>query len=192
MKRYKVTILNRGHIPGIGHGPFRLPLIISEEKYNNLVKLGYRVNIVDDLLDKAKNVAVNKKSLIVKNEEPIVAKSSSLPKEILNKTKKEEVKPKEEEVVVETIVEEPPVEIVVEKEEVPEEVSTTEETVEEEVVVDDPDLSAGAFYTQGFLTSKNICRKILNARMVQYEENASFVVLKKLVKESNPDVVVEE
>jgi len=186
-KRYKVTIHNRGHIPGIGHRPFRLPLLISEEKYNNLIKLGYRVNIVDDLLGKAKAVAVNKKTAVQENKEPI--KVTSVPETEVKKVK-EEVKPVEE-VKVEKVVEEPVVETVVEEptEEIP---STEEVTEEEEVLVDDPDLSAGAFYTQSFLTSKNICRKILNARMVQYEENASFVVLKKLVKESNPDVVVEE
>ena len=65
------------------------------------------------------------------------------------------------------------------------------ESEEETVLVNDRDLSADAYYEEDFLTSKNICKKILNARKKQYANNASYAKLKELVLNSNPEVEFE-
>jgi len=181
MKRYKVTISNRGHIPGMGNGPFMRPLAISETQYKSLVKLGYKVKIVEDLLAKAKVIT---SSQSIKIEKPII-KEEKLPEtkkeeivkkeEIIKKekTSKKESKPKEDELAVEEVIEE--------------KVDDVQED-EDVVLIDDPDLSAEAYYNREFLTSKNICKKILNARMVQYETSASITMLRKLVLDSNPSI----
>jgi len=174
MKRYKVTISNRGHIPGMGNGPFMRPLAISETQYKSLVKLGYKVKIVEDLLAKAKVIT---SSQSVKIEKPIIEEKLPEPKkeEIVKKekTSKIESKPKEDELAVEEVIEE--------------KVDDVQED-EDVVLIDDPDLSAEAYYNREFLTSKNICKKILNARMVQYETSASITMLRKLVLDSNPSI----
>lgn len=179
MKRYKVTITNRGNIPGVGRGPFKIPIPLSQEKYESLVKLGYNVKIVSDLLENVKKVKTPKIA-----EKTIVAEPIKVQDEIV----------KQEEVVVE--VPHNSEEKEVEQEEIPEEeVETTEEMViDEELLYNNPDLDKAdsSIYTEDFLTSKNLCKKILNARLVQYEDNASFAVLKKLVLETNPEIQEDE
>jgi len=144
MKRYKVTISNRGHIPGMGNGPFMRPLAISETQYKSLVKLGYKVKIVEDLLAKAKVIT---SSQSIKIEKPVIEEKLPEPKkeEIINKekTSKKESKPKEDELAVEEVIEE-----------------KVDDVQEDEgvVLIDDPDLSAEAYYNREFLTSKNICK----------------------------------
>lgn len=183
MKRYKVIIPKRGNIPGIGVGPFMRPLAISEAQYKSLVKLGYRVKIVEDLFAKAKKITSNIVSQ-PKEDKPVIVEEKI---EVKEEVKKENKKKKVEEPVVEEVKEVKVEEPVEEVEEATEEVNE-----EEGILVDDPDLKGESYYNSEFLTSKNICKKILNARMVQYESNASLRVLRQLVIDSNPEIVMEE
>ena len=190
MKRYKVIIPKRGNIPGIGVGPFMRPLAISEAQYKSLIKLGYKVKIVEDLFAKAKKITSNMVSQ-PKEEKPIIIEEKIEIKEEIKKSTPKKENKKVEEPVVEEVKEVKVEEPVEEAEEVTEEVN--EEANEEEgILVDDPDLKGESYYNSEFLTSKNICKKILNARMVQYESNASLRVLKQLVIDSNPEIVTEE
>lgn len=172
-KNYKVTINKRGHIPGIGNGPFLKPLYIDENLYNDLIKLGYPVNLVEYLGPKKESIP-NKKNL-----------------KVVEEIKKEDLK-LESEKDFKQLVNEEKVDLKVNKtpskvEEVKKE--ENEDTIEEiEVVLNDPDLSADSYYEQDFLTSKAMCKKILNKRKVQYEDSASLAMLKNLVKDSNPEI----
>lgn len=186
MGRIKVTINKKGHIPHLGMGPIRRPVLITEELCNELIKLGYPVRVISNPSVKK----IEKKDTFVPTPSPIVpTKVESV----------EEAKQESEVVVTESTVEvqeEPAVEEVVEEQPVieteEEKVVVTEEE-NEEVLVDDPDLSAGAYYNEEFLSSKALCKKILANRQIQYDSNASFALLKKLVLESNPEVeFVEE
>jgi len=182
--RIKVTINKRGHIPQLGLGPIRRPVLITEELYNHLTKLGYPVKIIE-------NPSVKK---------TIDVKETKIPDFIPPVVEEEKPVQQQEEVVAENTVEvqeEPAVEEVVHEEEQPvietdeEKVIVTEEEEVEEILVDDPDLSAEAYYNETFLSSKALCKKILSARQVQYEDSATFTLLKKLVMDSNPEVEFE-
>jgi len=181
--RVKVTINKKGHIPQLGLGPIRRPVLITEELCNHLIKLGYPVTIIENPSVKK----IEKKDVIVFTapvvEDVIVDKEPVQPEVVVTETTVEV----QEEPAVEKVVEEQPV-IETEEEKV---VVTEEET--EEILVDDPDLSAEAYYNEDFLSSKALCKKILSNRQVQYEDSASFALLRKLVIESNPEVeFVEE
>ena len=63
---------------------------------------------------------------------------------------------------------------------------------EDKTIENDKDLSADAVYTESFLTTRNICKKILNARKVSYDSSASLKILVNLVLDSNPTEKVEE
>ena len=182
--RVKVTINKRGHIPHLGIGPIRRPILITEELYNHLTKLGYDINVIESTSVKKK---IEKRDVVVSTTpvvEDVVVEQPVQQDEVVVAEPAVEV---HEEPAVENVVEEQPV---IETEE--EKVVVTEEE-SEEILVDDPDLSAEAYYTEGFLSSKALCKKILSKRQVQYEDNASFALLKKLVVESNPEVeFVEE
>lgn len=179
--RYRITINKRGHIPGVGNGPIRRPIAVTQKVYDMLVKLGYPIEVVQDLgvtKKKAKeiinqasdNVSVN----ITNNEvkEPEVPTNNIIPDEEKHEEVIKDVKLTEDVIDNEEIVD-----------------SLSEDTTEEdEILVDDKDLSPEAFYTEEFLSSKNICKKILDAREVSYDDSASYTVLKKLVSESNPEI----
>ena len=173
--KYRVTIPKRGYIPGVGQGPINRPVYISKAIYDSLKKMGFPVVVVSDPISTAKTITSKATAEAVKAE-PVV-------------------QPEVKQEVVEEVQE---IEKVIENEEVLEEQKPVEETAEEpveeiiEVLVDDKDLSAEAFYTESFLTSKNICKKILDARKQQYASDASFALLKQLVAESNPDVEIQE
>lgn len=187
-KRYKVTINKRGHIPGVGHGPIKRPIIVSETVYNNLVKLGFPVEIIKEI------------SPIKPISAPV--KEVEVTPEVVNTPKQEEevVPPVEPEKVEELIKDVKATENVIDNEEVvnaeSEIVTTNDEETDtevevEEVVVNDKDLSSDAYYTPEFLTSKNMCKKILNARQIAYDSSSSFTILKDLVAQSNPEVDME-
>jgi len=181
LSRVKVTINKKGHIPSLGLGPIRRPILITEELCDQLIKLGYPVKII---------------------KSPTVIKPIDVKEEVETPTLSSELKTSEETeiLVTEGAAEvQEPAEDEINKEDsesvietVEEKVVDTEEEVEE-ILVDDPDLDAGAFYTEEFLTSKALCKKILSNRQIQYESSASFNLLKKLVLESNPEVeIIEE
>jgi hypothetical protein len=177
MKRVLVTINKLGKIPGVGKGPIRKPTLISENLYNMLKKLGYDIKIVEQ-------PAIKKPEPIkaeIKEEKPVITETV--------------VDDKVEEVTTETVEEAP---VVNEEELKPVEVeSVVEETItdelEEGILINDSDLKAESYYEEDFLQSKNMCKKILDNRNVQYDNKASFAMLKQLVAESNPEVeIVEE
>jgi len=188
LARVKVTINKKGYIPGLGQGPIRNPILITKDHCDQLIRLGYPVKIINIPLKKIiKEEIVAPFTPYLKKEEVKVAKQ-----EVVQETKQEKI----EEIVTENTVEvqeEPAVKELVSEDSVieNEEKVVTEE--EESILVDDPDLSAGAYYNEAFLTSKALCKKILSNRQIQYEDSASFVLLKKLVSDSNPEVeFVEE
>lgn len=169
MSRVKVTINKRGYIPQLGLGPIRRPVLITKELCDNLIKLGYPVKIVE-------------KPTVVRNiEKKDAVPAASVVEEVVTK----EVEDSNEE--LETVVTEDAVEV---QEEPAVDETVEEEVVEEEILVNDPDLSAESYYEESFLTSKALCKKILANRQVQYEDSASFSLLKKLVKNSNPEVTI--
>lgn len=184
MSKVRVTIKKRGRIPYIGNGPVIKPIYISQEIYETLIKLGYPVVKVDTV-----------PAIKTKVEEPVNVESE---------TDNEEVESIEEKVEnnnedVETIDTEETEETVEEdavNEEVEGEAEETEETVEsieeavveETILLDDPEYSAGAFYTEEFAKNKTVCKAILDARKAEYADNASLTTLKKLVNETNPEV----
>jgi len=179
-----VTINKKGHIPQLGLGPIRRPVLITEELCDHLIKLGYPVKIIET---PSVNKIERKDTFVFTTpvvEEEVIKTEEPVQPEVVVTEDAVEV---QEEPAVEEAVEEQPV---IETEE--EKVVVTEEEVEE-ILVDDPDLSAGAYYTEDFLSSKALCKKILSNRQVQYEGSASLALLKKLVMESNPEVeFVEE
>jgi len=186
--RVKVTINKKGHIPQLGLGPIRRPILITEELCNHLIKLGYPVKVI-------KSTSVIKK---IEKQDKVV--TDSVTKEDTTSKQHEEVKQESEEIVVTEntveVQEEPAVSEVVEEQPVieteEEKVIVTEEETEE-IMMNDPDLSAEAYYSEDFLSSKALCKKILSNRKVQYEDSASFNLLKKLVSDTNPEVeIIEE
>jgi len=182
-KMVKVIVKRRGMIPGMGRGPFLIPRPITEELYNSLKRLGYPVSIVEDSKSKILEEIKKIEPTVEPKKIEEVKEDIEIPTEI-------EVNNSEEVVNEEILEENKEVNDAVTVEETEE--TTSEETEDESVVINDPDLTPDSYYTEDFLTSKNICKKILTAREVQYEENASFVMLKDLVKESNPEVEFED
>lgn len=175
--RYRITINKRGFIPGVGNGPINRPISVKKSLYESLKKLGYPITVVSDPTTVAKGIT---ERVAITTPTPVIPTKEVKP-EIVSPTIEEIVEngdiieSDDTTTVVEDVVEE-----VVEEEIVEEDV--------EEILVDDKDLSAGAYYNEAFLTSKNICKKILDARVVQYADDASFANLKKAVMESNPEV----
>jgi len=176
LSRVKVIINKKGYIPSLGQGPIRRPVLITEELCKQLLALGYPVKVI----------APQVKPVIKKEEEISPVIPSAEQKNTISAEQGKEA----------TQVDETPAD---KKENATEEVvdnSTEEETVEEkeeeeeviEILENDPDLSAGAFYTEDFLSSKNLCKKILSNREVQYAKDASFALLRELVLNSNPEV----
>jgi len=186
--RVKVTINKKGHIPQLGIGPIRRPILITKELCNSLIKLGYPVTIIQPSIDIKPNekkdvvsITAKKNVLDLKIEQP----KKEIEKEFNNTIVTENIAEVKEKPAETTIVEEEQLvakEIIEEKEEI----TNTDEV--EEILIDDLDLSAESFYTEKFLTSKVICKKILSNRQVQYEDGSSFVLLKKLVIDTNPEV----
>lgn len=172
----KILIKKSGVIPFVGRrGPILRPIKVCDTVYENLKKLGYPVELVEDC--SPKNTVT-----YIKREEPVVV--------IKNSSQKVDEPVEKEETVV---VEEVPVEVV-DNDQVPEVVENTviEEVPVIEIIENDPDISATSYYTMDFLTNKAVCRKILDARSVTYDEDASFSMLKKLVMQSNPEVDLGE
>ena len=177
MARVKVTINKKGYIPSLGQGPIRRPILINESLYKQLVALGYPVRVISSPI----------KPIIKKEEEtpvvPPIVDDTIIEEEVTETST--EVVDEESPVVEEEVTEEKVVDETLEEE------TTESEDATEEVLEDDPDLSAEAFYTEEFLTSKNLCKKILSNRGIQYDKNASWGLLKQLVLESNPEIVEE-
>jgi hypothetical protein len=199
MKKYRVTINKRGRIPGVGVGPFRRPLYITETVYNHLTRLGYPIEVIsttdDNKVVKESDESVKiipdnkiKESTVVK-QQPVIPKEEPKKEAEVELVSDSEISvPDEEEVIAEEVVDNNDTEIV--EDEVTSEVEETSD--EEEIVVNDKDLIADSYYTEEFLTSKNVCKKILDNRQVQYDSNASYKKLKELVSESNPEVEIDE
>jgi len=188
--RIKVTINKRGHIPQLGLGPIRRPVLITEELYNQLIKLGYPVRVIDN--PSVKKTIDLKETNVSAFIPPVVDKEPEQQQEEQKEVVTEgTVEVHEEPAVSEEVAQEEEEQPVIETNE--EKVIDTDEEEVEEILVDDPDLSAEAYYNEAFLSSKALCKKILSARQVQYEDSASLGLLKKLVMESNPEVeFVEE
>jgi len=165
LSRVKVTINKRGNIPSLGPGPIRRPILITEELYQHLVALGYPVTVINPPIK-----PVIKNAPVTKHDDEVTETVAEVQIEPAVEAVAEAVT---EEVVEDTVMEE-------------EEITESEEVVE--IVENDPDLSAGSFYTEDFLTSKALCKKILASREVQYDSNASWALLKQLVLDSNPVV----
>jgi len=180
MKRFYVTVGNAKKIPGMGRGPIRKPTLISENQYNMLKALGYDINIVEKN-NKTENNYIKENKGVTKEYEPVKLETTST--KIENKDEVNEPVQEIQPEVIEQVDE--PVELNEEHTVIPD---NEENNEEDELILNDPDLSADAYYEDDFLTSKNMCKKILDKRGVQYENKASFEMLKTLVKESNPDV----
>jgi hypothetical protein len=125
----KVVIFDEGFIPGLGRGPFRTPIEISEDKFFLYKRMGIQVIKADVTAPIAESGVFNRtvtKSISdnIPNEEPEVV---------------EEVKPVVKETKVEeTKIEEPAVEeVAVEAANDSEVDEVIEEAVEEEVVITD-------------------------------------------------------
>jgi hypothetical protein len=171
-EKVKIIIKKRGHIPGVGNGPILKPTSINKSRYESLKKLGYPIELVS-----------TPTSSIINNIPQI--KSEVKPLNEIKVTNKEEPK-------VSTPVEEKTIEEIIENEEdiIDESTSSVDDDVEEttSILTDDPNLAPEAYYNRDFLTSKNICKKILDAREVQYDSSASASFLRKLVLDSNPEI----
>lgn len=177
MARVKVTINKKGRIPSLGMGPIRRPILITEELCNRLIKLGYPVKVIKSSVER-KTV---ENAVQTKKEEFVEQNNVVIPKVVGENQQEEQVIVIKETTENNEVVEEIPV---IDEDEVTEEV---------EILVNDPDFTPDAYYTEDFLTSKAICKKILDNRKVQYEDSSNFSVLKRLVKDSNPEVeIVEE
>jgi hypothetical protein len=186
LARVKVTINKKGHIPSLGVGPFRRPILISQELCDHLIKLGYPVKII-------------KSPVETKIAETSIPETPPQTDVVTDTTTAEVIEPAADETVVEPSVEEEKVaeETTIEEtiEEVtPSEDDSEEETTEDEIIVNDLDLGANSYYTVDFLTSKSRCKKILAARTVQYDTSSTLELLQRLVLDSNPEGVelVEE
>lgn len=182
MSKVKVTIKKRGKIPYIGNGPVIKPIYISQEIYETLVQLGYPVVKVDTV-----------PAIKTKVEEPVneneETETNNEEVEGNNNEDLEEVESVNTEETEEEVEDSSEVSADEEVEGEAEETETeSEEVVEETILVDDPEYSAGAFYTEEFAKNKTVCKAILDARKVEYVDNASLTTLKKLVNESNPEV----
>ena len=150
MSRVKVTINKKGHIPHLGTGPIKRPVLITEELCNELIKLGYPVKVLNKPILKTTNKPSKSVSgpFIPKVEDKV---EKEIKEEDVSKSE-EEVKQEEsssEEIVVtentvevqdepaaieETVIEEQPIEEKVEV--VEEEIASTEEELVEEVRAD--------------------------------------------------------
>jgi hypothetical protein len=182
----------------IGLG-YPVKLISQNNKFTKL-------NITDtNISDKKINDALtklseNKKTKKDKDkvEKPTnkLPKHSSLVQEVktVEIVKEEEIIPEEE---IETVIQEELIknepEITTDvNEEYSETVLEEEITEDEEIVVDasgkkinDRSYSADATYTEDFLTYKNICKKILKNRGIEFESSSTLGDLKQLVLNSN-------
>jgi len=175
MDSVKVKIFKSGYIPGIGTGPIRTPTWISRETYEKLKGLGFNIIIVEDPSIKQVSNAPTTTKTVQEKPAVISVKLTETSKEkpvSAAPVKKETPVVEETEATEEDISEE--------------EINDIEETSEDKVLVNDKDFSPDAIYTEEFLTSKNVCKKILNARKIQYNYHALFETLKTLVLESNP------
>lgn len=159
VKRVRVTISDSKLIPTIGKGPIHSPISITEDQYNMLVNLGYKVV-------KAGDVKVAKIDSVKPVEEPVVNEQPVV--EVV--TEEESEVTEEEEIVV---VEEEPVVEVVEEEEVTEEV----EESDEDVAYTMEDMSEA---------TKKELKAILDKREVTYGYNDTLKELKEAVIASNP------
>jgi hypothetical protein len=127
----KVCILDEGFIPGLGRGPFKTPIEISEDKYALYKRMGLQIINATKTVPIAESGVINKfpkkktEINIPKVEEKLVEEEV---KEVIPETTIEPTIA--EEVVEETATEEPVVEEV--KEVIPE--TTVEPTIAEEVV----------------------------------------------------------
>lgn len=168
----KITINTTRYIPYINRkGPILHPVLVAPNVYEALENLGFPIKVIP--MEETKVV-------ITKKAEP----------EVIIKNKQE---PVIEPVAVEEIIEEEPIDESVETEEVPYSIEETIEIEQAEVIEiieNDADLSADSYYTEDFLTSKAMCKKILDNRNIQYESSASFARLKELVLESN--IIISE
>jgi hypothetical protein len=158
VKRVRVTISDSKLIPTIGKGPIHSPISITEEQYNMLVNLGYKVV-------KAGDVKVAKIEPVTPVAEPVEEEP------VVEVTEVEPEVTQEEEVVV--VEEEPVVEVVEEEEEATEEV----EESEEDVAYTMEDLSEA---------TKKELKAILDGREVNYGYNDTLKELKEAVVASNP------
>lgn len=169
--KVKVRILKDGFIPGIGRGPIWNPIYLSNEKYNQLKSLGFEMEIVNDFRPMETEVEETK----VEVETPVV---ETKPEVEIKEIEKEIIKKEKEKVIneaTETVV-----------------ADTDEEVEVIEIIENDPDISADSYYTEDFLKSKNICKKILAERKVQYKNDDSFKNLINRVLETNPEVEFED
>jgi exosome complex component RRP41 len=157
IKRIRVTISDSKLIPTIGKGPIHSPISITEDQYNMLVNLGYKVI-------KAGDVRVAKIESAKPVEEPVVEQP------VVEVTEDETEVAQEEEIVV---VEEEPVVEVVEEEEVTEEVEESEEVTSYTM----EDLAEA---------TKKELKAILDEREASYGYNDTLKELKEAVVASNP------
>lgn len=125
MAKVRVTLPQKRFIPTLGKGPFKEPVLISEELYRSLVRLGYVVNVHQ--AESLEKEVMYKREIVRANGDRVIVLQTPTPEEleenkILNQKGEELQEPKEEPL---TIIESKEEEI----EEVPEE--------EEEVKVED-------------------------------------------------------
>lgn len=174
-ERVRVKIIKAGYIPGVGIGPYRTPITIPKAQYELLKNLGYNIILIEDA---PKTPPANLPPIKLEKVEETATKEVKEEKEVIEETAT--VEPEVEEVIEEEVVTEAEL------------LSEEEEVVTEEVMVNDKDFSAEAYYTEDFLVSKAVCKKILDNRKIQYDSNASATKLRSLVMSSNPEVEIEE
>jgi hypothetical protein len=166
VKRIRVTISDSKLIPTIGKGPIHSPISITEDQYNMLVNLGYKVI-------KAGDVRVAKIESSKPAEEPAVEQPVvEVAEDETEVTQEEEIVVVEEEPVAEVVEEEPVIEVV-EEEEATEEVEESEEATS---------------YTMEDLAeaTKKELKAILDERKASYGYNDTLKELKEAVVASNP------
>jgi hypothetical protein len=165
-KRISVTFPESKLIPTIGKGPINRPISITQEQFNMLTSLGYKVVQAGEVkkVEKIETPAVEAKEPEVTPEDPA----------------EDEIETPEEEVE-----EEPEVEVE-EDEEALEEEQVEEEPTEEEVEETESDDKA---YSEKELDdmNKDELKALLDSRGVKYAYKDTVATLTKAALDSNPE-----
>lgn len=148
-----------------GRGPILTPIRITRSNYNELINLGFEVELVDEVKLEPIEPSVKEDATIIEKEEitelEIAINEDATEEEITESTEEE----------LETVE------------------STEEETVEsdEEITLNDEELSANAYYEAAFLTRKKAVT-ILENREIEFNSKASAGDLVQMVLDTNPQV----
>lgn len=176
---YLVTISDRRMIPGIGRGPIKKPITITEKKLQLLKVLGFTVTVI-------KPVNANLKKIDKKQTENIDDNhTSELVEEIINEVS--------EETTTEEVIKNPQEEIVEKEndeevidndssEELDEETEENNNTIEDEVADEEFPVEEEEEIDIDNLTKSQL-KEILDEKGVSYPSNANLTKLRNILTE---------